>query len=127
MNATSSRLAYSILHKCSNASAVTATHSRIALTSVRSTSSSKNKFATKQELDAYLKEANKKMEDYHKARELKRQGKLKSQNDHLGPKEAHRTQLAIAGVFVAIFLMTPFLGRKIARDAEFREKWVPKW
>jgi len=36
-------------------------------------------------------------------------------------------QLAAASSFVAAFLITPFIGRKIARDEEFRKKYIPSW
>jgi hypothetical protein len=74
---------------------------------------------------AYLKEANRQMEQYHQTRELLKQGKLKSKNDHRGPKSAHGAQMGVVVFFLAAFLSMPFLGKKIAQDEEFRKKWVP--
>jgi hypothetical protein len=76
---------------------------------------------------AYLKEANRQMEKYHQTRELFKQGKLKSQNAHRGPKNAAGAQMAVVGFFLAAFLSMPFLGKKIAQDEEFKKKWVPKF
>jgi hypothetical protein len=76
---------------------------------------------------AYLKEANRQMEKYHQTRELFKQGKLKSQNAHRGPKTAAGAQMAVVGFFLAAFLSMPFLGKKIAQDEEFKKKWVPKF
>lgn len=73
----------------------------------------------------YLHDANKKMQKYHEARELMRKGKLKSKN---APRsDASFIQLGIGGAFVLAFLSMPFLGKKIAQDEEFRNKWIPKW
>ena len=76
---------------------------------------------------AYLKEANRQMEKYHQTRELFKQGKIKSQNAHRGPKNAAGAQMAVVGFFLAAFLSMPFLGKKIAQDEEFKKKWVPKF
>jgi hypothetical protein len=75
----------------------------------------------------YLKEANRQMEKYHQTRELMKQGKLKSKNAQYGPKNAAGAQMAVVGFFLAAFLSMPFLGKKIAQDEEFREKYVPKF
>jgi hypothetical protein len=86
-----------------------------------------SKFKSRAELEDYLRDASKKMEEYNRARELKRQGKLKSKNEHRKPyKHTHRIQLAIAGSLIAVLFMMPKLCRKIVEDDEFREKWVPK-
>jgi hypothetical protein len=76
---------------------------------------------------AYLKEANRQMEKYHQTRELMKAGKLKSVNTHRGPKNAAGAQMAVVGVFLALFLCTPFIGKKIAQDEDFRKKWVPSF
>ncbi|KAL7485697.1 hypothetical protein ACHAW6_011295, partial [Cyclotella cf. meneghiniana] len=36
-------------------------------------------------------------------------------------------QLGLASSLVCAFILTPFLGRKIAYDEEFRTKYIPKW
>jgi hypothetical protein len=94
----------------------------------RQSSSSSNKATTAAERhQAYTKEANAQMEKYHEARELLKQGKLKSVNEHRGPKHAGTIQAGIVAVFLVAFVTMPFLGKKIAQDEEFREKWVPAW
>lgn len=76
----------------------------------------------------YMKEANAQMQKYHEARELLKQGKLKSVNEHRGPKQTSIAQQAgVFVVFLAAFITMPFVGKKIATDDEFREKWVPSW
>jgi hypothetical protein len=35
--------------------------------------------------------------------------------------------LALGASFLVAFIATPFLGRKIAQDQDFREKWIPSW
>jgi len=89
--------------------------------------SGKSKAVLEAERQAYLRNANEQMKKYHETRELLRQGKLKNINAHRGPKHAGASQAAVAVVFLGLFIMMPFLGRKIARDDEFREKWVPSW
>jgi hypothetical protein len=37
------------------------------------------------------------------------------------------TKYIIASSLVCAFILTPFLGRKIAYDDEFRAKYIPKW
>ena len=56
-----------------------------------------------------------------------RRGELPSVNAHRGPRHAGKMQAAVAAAFLGLFVCTPFLGRRIARDDEFRQKWVPKW
>ena len=87
----------------------------------------KSRVVLEAERQVYLREANEQMKLYHDTRELMRQGKLKNVNAHLGPRHAGQTQAAVAVVFLAILVAMPFLGRKIARDDDFRQRWVPKW
>lgn len=74
----------------------------------------------------YLREANKTMSEYHRARELMKQGKLPSKRQ---PKDdgTLSTQLLVGAFFIAAFLAMPFWGRLIARDKEFRQKYIPSW
>jgi len=96
-------------------------------TSPTSHASGKSKVVLEAERQAYLRDANDQMKKYHETRELMRQGKLKNINSHRGPKHANRAQAGVAAVFLALFIGMPFLGRKIARDDAFRERWVPAW
>lgn len=92
------------------------------------TSTGGKQFKSAQERHEYMKEANAKMEEYHKAREAMKHGKLKSKNPyHKDDSGTATAQFAIAGLFLVAFLSTPFIGRKIADDDEFREKWIPSW
>jgi len=91
------------------------------------TAGNKSKVVLEAERQAYLRTANEQMKRYHDTRELMRQGKLPSKNAHRGPQHAGKAQAAVAGVFLVLFIAMPFLGRKIARDDDFREKWIPKW
>merc|ERR1712127_206302 len=36
-------------------------------------------------------------------------------------------QLALGMSLLCSFIITPFIGRKIAYDEEFKEKYIPKW
>jgi hypothetical protein len=86
-------------------------------------------FRSSADRDTYLRDANAKMKEYHQTRELMRQGKIKSKRPSNGMDDQRlaQAQFAVAGVFVLAFLSTPFLGRKIATDADFRAKWIPAW
>jgi hypothetical protein len=101
---------------------------RIVRQSHRSVSNSDGPAQTATEKHAaFMKDANAKMQTYHEARELLRQGKLPSANAHRGPKNASAAQGAVAVVFVMAFFAMPFLGKKIATDDEFRKTWMPAW
>ena len=82
---------------------------------------------TKAEREAALHDANKKMEHYHLNRppihKVLRKRKLFEGADG----NAHFLQALAASTFFAAFLVTPFLGRKIAQDEEFRKKYIPSW
>lgn len=93
--------------------------------SLRRTHSSKNE--SKPQYVA-LKDANAQMQKYHETRELMRQGKLtKLNNNGKQNNSATATQAGIVVVFLVAFMSTPFLGKKIARDEEFRKKYIPSW
>ncbi|GKY92208.1 hypothetical protein MPSEU_000192000 [Mayamaea pseudoterrestris] len=113
---------------CRQSRVVNATRRRFL--SDQNSTTTQPRFKTAADQQAYLRQANSKMKEYHETRELMRQGKLKSKpNDAKGPQRQFmaQAQFAVVGVFLVAFLSTPFLGRKIATDAAFREKWVPKW
>lgn len=79
----------------------------------------------------YLHKADRTMQTYEEAKQLFKQGKFKAQQE-ANARGANRTstsliQMGIVGTFIAAFLVTPFLGKKIAHDHEFREKWIPSW
>eukprot|EP00543_Licmophora_paradoxa_P006119 CAMPEP_0202443700 /NCGR_PEP_ID=MMETSP1360-20130828/2887_1 /ASSEMBLY_ACC=CAM_ASM_000848 /TAXON_ID=515479 /ORGANISM="Licmophora paradoxa, Strain CCMP2313" /LENGTH=158 /DNA_ID=CAMNT_0049059443 /DNA_START=114 /DNA_END=590 /DNA_ORIENTATION=+ len=76
--------------------------------------------------DAALKDANEKMRQYQLNRpslEVIHESKRRSkQRDN-----EHYIQALILGSFLAAFVMTPFLGHRIATDEDFRKRLVPSW
>lgn len=94
-------------------------------------------FRNAAERHEYLKAANAEMERYHHAREMLRRGTLKSkQQEQSGgattTSEANKlstgvAQLAVVSLFLMAFMASPFLGKKIATDEEFRNTYVPSW
>jgi len=96
-------------------------------------SSTMMSFSTKrlspEERDAAVRHANKAMKGYTQTRILAKQGKLPSKNR---PKShAHQSATAIQfSIFISLaiaFIVSPILGKKIATDEEFREKYIPSW
>jgi hypothetical protein len=87
---------------------------------------------TPHEIDAHLMDANEKMKAYADARHRMKLGKLTAKPhkfSHSGGNRSTnlRVQVGVTVILVVSFLSTPFLGKKIAKDKEFREKWVPAW
>ena len=76
-----------------------------------------------------VRHANKAMKGYTQTRILAKQGKLPSKNRR--QSEEYQSQNAIQlSLFISLglaFIISPILGRKIAHDEEFREKYVPDW
>ena len=97
-------------------------------TSIKRFSSQPQKM-TEEEREAAINHANKAMKGYVETRILAKQGKLKSKGR--GPSESHKSANAIQlSLFITLglaFIVSPILGRKIAEDDEFREKYVPEW
>jgi hypothetical protein len=93
-------------------------------------SSSGNKVAEGGNRMAYLRNANEQMQKYHETRELTRQGKLKPHPNNVKPEESSDVTAIQAGIlvfFLGAFFATPFIGKKIAHDHEFRQKYIPAW
>jgi hypothetical protein len=108
--------------------------------SVSNNIASKKTFQNEEELMTFLHQANSTMEQYHNTRELMKRGKLPRHASHpanqpgySGPAAAgggssSAIQMAVGvGVFLLAFMSTPFLGKRIAQDAEFRQKYIPAW
>lgn len=72
-----------------------------------------------------LHEANETMKTYHNARLAKLRGELPSKRKT--SQDVNYLQVGVVAAFMVAFATTPFLGRKIAQDKEFREKYVPEW
>jgi hypothetical protein len=84
---------------------------------------------THEEREAAVNHANQAMKGYVETRILAKQGKLKSKGR--GPSEQHKSATAIQlSLLISLglaFIVSPILGRKIAQDEDFREKYVPDW
>lgn len=86
-----------------------------------------NKKLTPEEVEAALEKANESMKAYYtypteKVIALK---KAKFQKRHFNNQ--FYLQAGLASSLVCAFLLTPFIGRKIAYDEAFRNKYVPSW
>ena len=73
-----------------------------------------------------LHDANEKMSHYHFARLAKLRGELPSKQK-TQERGFNPWQGAVIGVFLVGFALSPFLGKKIAKDKEFRQKYIPSW
>jgi hypothetical protein len=84
---------------------------------------------TPEETEEAIRHANKAMKGYVETRILAKQGKLKSKGRGLSESEksANRMQMSMLVTLAIAFIISPILGRKIALDDEFREKYVPDW
>ena len=76
-----------------------------------------------------IRSANQKMKGYVETRILAKQGRLASKGR--GRSQSVRSQSFMQlWMFVSLslaFIASPFLGKKIAQDKEFRDKYVPSW
>lgn len=106
--------------RTSRQQSVSCVRRRTKTTTTSTTSTATNKQSTTE----YLKEANDTMSHYSHARQLYRMGKIQRLPT---PKFAIPFQAVILGVFLILFASTPFLGKKIATDKEFRQKYIPSW
>ena len=73
-----------------------------------------------------MRKADATMKTYHDAKLAKLRGELPSKNN-FEDRGFSRFQLAVVGLTVLGFIAAPFLGKKIAKDKEFREKYIPDW
>lgn len=89
--------------------------------------SKSNNAMTAEEVEAALEKANESMKDYYQypVEKVIAAKKARFNNRHRG-KDFY-LQLGLGVSLICSFLATPFLGRKIAMDAEFREKYIPTW
>lgn len=91
-------------------------------TVLRAAANSSKPVLTAAEREVALREANEKMKAYfvhqrpppNKAKNAQRQAE-------------HRVQFAMVASFVAALIASGFLGRRIARDEEFRKAYIPRW
>lgn len=89
---------------------------------------STKKLSTEERNEA-VRRANKAMKGYTQTRILAKQGKLPSKNRPQSQEyqSAHSIQLSLLISLGLAFIVSPILGRKIAQDEEFREKYIPDW
>lgn len=78
---------------------------------------------TQSQRNAALKEANEKMRAYYQNPPPPR-SKNKSNSQQDGE---HTIQLALVSSFLVAFITAAMLGKKIAQDEQFRNKYVPAW
>jgi hypothetical protein len=85
---------------------------------------------TTEEHNEAIHKANKAMLGYVETRLLAKQGKLKSKRNNsettLSGKQ-HAIQMALLVSMGLAFIASPFLGKKIAQDEDFRNKYIPTW
>ena len=91
-------------------------------TLVRAAGQQSSKNMTAAERDAALKSANEKMRAYYQNPPQLTKKRRSAQQD-----SEHRVQFALVGSFLIAFVTAALMGKKIAQDREFREKWVPSW
>lgn len=80
---------------------------------------------TRAERDEAIREANKTMKGYVETRILAKQGKLKKRGASEKTKRDSKIQLSLLVSLAAAFIASPILGKKIAQDEEFRNKYIP--
>lgn len=86
-----------------------------------------SKEMTSAERQEAIRAANKTMKGYVETRILAKQGKLKKRNASQNTQSASKIQLSLLISLAAAFIASPILGKKIATDEEFRNKYIPDW
>lgn len=84
---------------------------------------------TPAEREEAIREANRQMKGYVETRILAKQGKLpsKGRGRSKNSKSQHAMQISLFVSLSLAFIASPILGRKIAKDEEFRKKYIPDW
>ncbi len=82
---------------------------------------------TAAERETALRSANEKMRQYVINRPSLDKVKPKRKFGDGPRSDQHYVQFAAVSFFLSAFLITPFLGKKIASDEDFRKKYIPKW
>ena len=83
---------------------------------------------TPEEKQEAIKNANEVMKGYVETRILAKQGKLKSRRKTSQSQRSQNViQLSLFLSLASAFIVSPWLGKKIAQDEEFRNKYVPSW
>mmetsp|Transcript_8951 Transcript_8951/g.11295 ORF Transcript_8951/g.11295 Transcript_8951/m.11295 type:complete len:213 (+) Transcript_8951:117-755(+) len=92
-----------------------------------SSSTSGRKAMTAEEVDAALEKANESMKAYYQYPVEKVIAAKKARFDNRHRGKDFYLQLGLGVSLVCSFLATPFIGRKIAYDEEFKQKYIPSW
>jgi len=95
-------------------------------TAIRRMAASSSANLTAAEREKALHEANEKMRSYYVNRppiEVLQAKRRESQQRN----GEHAIQKSLLAGFLVAFLATPFLGRRIATDDDFKKKWIPSW
>ena len=82
---------------------------------------------TAEEVDAALEKANESMKAYYQYPVEKVIAAKKARFDNRHRGKDFYLQLGLGVSLVCSFLATPFIGRKIAYDEEFKQKYIPSW
>ncbi|KAL3941981.1 MAG: hypothetical protein SGBAC_003755 [Bacillariaceae sp.] len=82
---------------------------------------------TTAEREAAIRNVNKTMKGYAETRILAKQGLLRKREASKKTQSASKIQLALLISLSAAFIASPILGKKIATDDEFRERYIPDW
>jgi hypothetical protein len=92
-----------------------------------STSKSSNKAMTAEEVEEALERANESMKEYYQYPVEKVLAAKKARFNERHRDKQFYLQLGLGMSLLCSFLATPFIGRKIAYDEEFKQKYVPSW
>lgn len=82
-----------------------------------------------EERNEAVRQANQAMKGYTQTRILAKQGRLPSKNRRQSDEYQSQNKIQFS-LFMGLglaFIVSPILGRKIAQDEEFRQKYVPEW
>eukprot|EP00569_Conticribra_weissflogii_P006400 CAMPEP_0171327678 /NCGR_PEP_ID=MMETSP0878-20121228/175_1 /TAXON_ID=67004 /ORGANISM="Thalassiosira weissflogii, Strain CCMP1336" /LENGTH=163 /DNA_ID=CAMNT_0011827469 /DNA_START=331 /DNA_END=822 /DNA_ORIENTATION=- len=82
---------------------------------------------TPEEVEEALKQANETMKDYYSYPPEKVISAKRAKFNDRHMDNQFYLQLGLGVSLLCTFLLTPFIGRKIAYDEEFRTKYIPKW
>merc|ERR1719287_253712 len=82
---------------------------------------------TAAERDAVLERANESMRAYYSYPPEKLLALKKSKFNAMHRDKTFFLQLGLGVSLLCTFILSPFIGRKIAYDDEFRKKYIPKW
>ncbi|KAL7554440.1 hypothetical protein ACHAWF_017883 [Thalassiosira exigua] len=92
-----------------------------------SSSPRKNDKMTSEEVEESLDKAERAMMEYHTYPPAKVVAANKAKFDQRHRDNQFYIQVGIGVSLLCTFLITPFIGRRIAYDEEFRKKYVPEW